>query len=320
MKKRWITLTVAGALTLTACASMPAQACEILQAGRCTSGYPAASTERNGQPGGTYARADRLDAQAYHPGATAFAPGAPYGSNRCSLAFPGFPSAALPPGCRQQPLPAPVQQASYLPASAPETKAPQSAAAAQAAGGSSESNRTYVVKKGDTLYRIAQTYDTTVELLMVENRITDPTLLQIGQVLTIPPSREAVAAWLKSRQNKVAKVLNATLTAYTAGFESTGKTPAHPAYGITSSGTKVKANHTIAVDPDVIPMGAFVYIEGIGLRQAEDTGSAIKGARIDVYIPDLKQALEFGVKKNVTVYVLDDVPRNNAVRIASSKP
>lgn len=165
-------------------------------------------------------------------------------------------------------------------------------------------NRTYTVKKGDTLYRIALQHDVSVDLLMLENHIVDPTALQIGTVLAIPPSDAEISVWLAQSEGTVEKVLTATLTAYTAGFESTGKTPSHPAYGITSSGTKVKEGRTIAVDPKVIPIGSTVYIEDVGLRRAEDTGSAIKGARIDVFIEDLEEALEFGVKKNKKVYVL----------------
>lgn len=86
-------------------------------------------------------------------------------------------------------------------------------------------------------------------------------------------------------------------TAYTAGPESTGKTAAHHAFGITRSGTRATEGRTIAVDPAVVPLGSLVYIEGMGLRRAEDTGGKIRGARIDIYMEDLDQALHFGVQR-----------------------
>ncbi|MBI1877666.1 MAG: LysM peptidoglycan-binding domain-containing protein, partial [Chloroflexi bacterium] len=46
----------------------------------------------------------------------------------------------------------------------------------------------YIVEEGDTPLAIAQEYDVPVELLLAANEITDPTLLQIGQQLLIPPS------------------------------------------------------------------------------------------------------------------------------------
>ncbi|WP_337103121.1 ubiquitin-like domain-containing protein [Paenibacillus sp. YIM B09110] len=97
---------------------------------------------------------------------------------------------------------------------------------------------------------------------------------------------------------------NVTLTAYSAGVESTGKDESHPQYGITASGTKVTEGRTIAVDPKVIPIGWWVFIEGIGFRRAEDTGSAIKGNKIDVYFGSQKTAEKFGRKKGYTVYVI----------------
>lgn len=103
----------------------------------------------------------------------------------------------------------------------------------------------------------------------------------------------------------VKKVLdNVTLTAYDAGFKSTGKTSDHPQYGITYTGAKVKEGHTAAVDPDVIPLGWWIYIEGIGLRKAEDIGSAIKGKKIDIYFDSEEEANRFGVKKGYKVYII----------------
>lgn len=104
---------------------------------------------------------------------------------------------------------------------------------------------------------------------------------------------------------KAKKVLdNVTLTAYSAGVESTGKDEDHPEYGITASGTKVQEGRTIAVDPDIIPLGWWVYIEGIGFRRAEDTGGAINGNKIDVYFDSQSHAMKFGRKKGYTVYVI----------------
>lgn len=100
------------------------------------------------------------------------------------------------------------------------------------------------------------------------------------------------------------KLTNVTLTAYSAGPASTGKKEGDVGYGITSSGTKVQEGRTIAVDPKIIPMGWWVYIEGIGFRRAEDTGSAIKGKKIDVYYDSESRADRFGLKKGYTVYVI----------------
>jgi len=103
------------------------------------------------------------------------------------------------------------------------------------------------------------------------------------------------------------KLTNVTLTAYSAGLTSTGKKEGDPGYGITSSGTKVMEGRTIAVDPNIIPMGWWVYIEGIGFRRAEDTGSAINGKKIDIYYDNESHADRFGLKKGYTVYVIGPV-------------
>lgn len=83
------------------------------------------------------------------------------------------------------------------------------------------------------------------------------------------------------------------VTAYTAGPESTGKTPDHPAYGITASGAKVREGHTVACPP-AIPFGTRLLIEGVGVRTCEDRGSAITDGKLDVYMADLDEALKFG--------------------------
>lgn len=65
--------------------------------------------------------------------------------------------------------------------------------------------------------------------------------------------------------------------------------------GVTYTGTQATAGRTVAVDPDVIPLGASVYINGQEYV-AEDIGGAIQGNRVDVYFDDHADALEFGVQ------------------------
>lgn len=63
--------------------------------------------------------------------------------------------------------------------------------------------------------------------------------------------------------------------------------------GITFTGVKATPNHTIAVDPDLIPLGTQVMVDGI-LYTAEDTGGAIQGNRVDIFVNSHAEALERG--------------------------
>lgn len=97
-----------------------------------------------------------------------------------------------------------------------------------------------------------------------------------------------------------------TATGYTAGIESTGKTPDHPQYGITYSGVKVKRDlySTIAADLSIYPIGTILYIPDYGYGVVADTGSAIKGNKIDLYYPTVDQVYSEWGKKDVDVYVI----------------
>jgi len=73
--------------------------------------------------------------------------------------------------------------------------------------------------------------------------------------------------------------------------------------GITRCGTKVNRG-TVSVDPRIIPLKTKLYIEGYGEATALDTGGAIKGNRIDLYMETKKEALEWGLKE-VKVFILE---------------
>lgn len=72
----------------------------------------------------------------------------------------------------------------------------------------------------------------------------------------------------------------------------------------TSTGTRPQVNHTIAVDPKVIPYGSKVYIEGYGTYVAEDCGGAIKGNIIDIYMSSYNECMQFGRRK-AKVYIIN---------------
>jgi len=77
--------------------------------------------------------------------------------------------------------------------------------------------------------------------------------------------------------------------------------------GQTATGINLATNpnqKVIAVDPNVIPLGSKVHVEGYGEAIAADTGGAISGNRIDVHVPSKDEANNWG-KKSVQVTVLD---------------
>ncbi|MDK2856655.1 MAG: hypothetical protein PWQ86_1868 [Bacillota bacterium] len=61
----------------------------------------------------------------------------------------------------------------------------------------------------------------------------------------------------------------------------------------------------VAVDPRVIPLGTKLYVDGYGPAVAGDTGSAIKGLRIDLFVDSHREAVNFG-RRRVKVYVLKE--------------
>jgi len=71
--------------------------------------------------------------------------------------------------------------------------------------------------------------------------------------------------------------------------------------GTTKTGAAVRWG-IIAVDPSVISLGENVFVEGYGQARALDTGGAIKGNRIDLYMNSEAAALAWGIR-DVMVYV-----------------
>lgn len=62
-------------------------------------------------------------------------------------------------------------------------------------------------------------------------------------------------------------------------------------------GTKLTPNYSVAVDTSIIPLGTILYDSEGNEYKAEDTGSAIKGHKIDIFTGNHEEALNLGVKE-----------------------
>ena len=165
---------------------------------------------------------------------------------------------------------------------------------------STASAATHTVTKGETLYSISKKYNTTITNIKKQNNLKSNNI-KIGQKLSIPGKAVTKAAKTPSRDDSddtVAKTIRVTSTAYTANCGGCS--------GVTATGINLKKNpdlKVIAVDPNVIPLGTKVWVEGYGYAVAGDTGGSIKGNKIDVFMANKSQALSWG-RRTVTVKVL----------------
>ncbi|WP_163969421.1 LysM peptidoglycan-binding and 3D domain-containing protein [Oceanobacillus halotolerans] len=166
----------------------------------------------------------------------------------------------------------------------------------------------YIVQKGDTLSEIGKDFNVSVEELKEWNDLKSD-LIVIGQALTIKDTdqdvKEAVRASNQepstngrnttstkaNNEDPSGKTITVSATAYTADCDGCS--------GITATGVNLNNNpnaKVIAVDPNVIPLGSEVYVEGYGYATAADVGGAIKGNKIDLHVSTKKEAFEWGVR------------------------
>ena len=161
---------------------------------------------------------------------------------------------------------------------------------------------THTVQKGDTLYSISKKYNLTVDKLKSLNNLKSNTI-KVKQVLNVSADGTTETKKEEEKSEKkeptVVKTFKVTATAFTANCKGCS--------GVTSTGFNLKKNPNakiIAVDPKVIPLGTKVWVEGYGEAIAADKGGAIKGNKIDVFMPTTKKAYSWG-RRTVTVKILE---------------
>ena len=86
------------------------------------------------------------------------------------------------------------------------------------------------------------------------------------------------------------------VTGYTSGPESTGKRPGQPGYGV-GRYQKPVGPGTIAAEHPPYNQGDQIFVPGYGVGAVNDTGGAIKGARLDLWFPTVERARKWGRRK-----------------------
>ncbi|MCF8889303.1 MULTISPECIES: LysM peptidoglycan-binding and 3D domain-containing protein [Priestia] len=178
-------------------------------------------------------------------------------------------------------------------------------------------SKSYKVQPGDTMWSVAQRHGISISQLKQWNNLSSNTIyinqvLQVGgqaaaqakpstPATTAPstPSTSTPAPAPVQESKSVSKEITVEATAYTAYCAGCS--------GITATGIDLRSNpnrKVIAVDPRVIPLGSRVYVEGYGEAIAGDTGGAIKGTRVDLFMASQSSALNWG-RKTVKLQILD---------------
>ncbi len=172
-----------------------------------------------------------------------------------------------------------------------------------------EAGVTRVVSEGqngvkESTYNVLEYNGQILEKVKVAENVIKEPISKIVEYGTIAVTKTSRGETFRYKQ-----VLDVRATAYDASYESTGKRPGDPYYGITASGMKARRG-VIAVDPRVIPLGTRLYVEAAdgswtyGYCIAGDTGGAIKGNKIDLFFDTATEVRRFGVR-SAKVYILE---------------
>ncbi|CAM3564978.1 MULTISPECIES: 3D domain-containing protein [Paenibacillus] len=188
----------------------------------------------------------------------------------------------------------------------------------------------HVAKQGDTFYFLSKQYGVKLDKLMNANPTIKATNIYPGLKIKIPGTvspksvasaapvtgfsptlnvfheKNIVEAWGKTFN--YSKTLSVKATAYSAAASENGGWGAVDYFG-----NKLDIG-TIAVDPKVIPLGTKVLVTGhehpglpkkAFVAEARDIGGAIKGNKIDIFIPGSQSFVsKFGIQ-DIKLYIIE---------------
>lgn len=138
----------------------------------------------------------------------------------------------------------------------------------------------------EVTYKVKYKDDVEIERIELSSKVIEEPVNQIVQVQTKATSRSSA---VRKAGTTTAISGRYKVTAYCSCAKCCGKTN-----GITASGRKATANHTVAA-PSTFAFGTELVIGG-KTYTVEDRGGAIQGNRIDVYMNSHAEALAWGVR------------------------
>ena len=127
--------------------------------------------------------------------------------------------------------------------------------------------------------------------------IISTSFLGLGFILGwVGAPRVPAPIYIQVQESAEADAVTYLVTAYCACEQCCGRWARHSP-GITATGVRAVEGITVAADWSILPPGTVIEIEGYGLRIVQDSGSAIRGRRIDIFFTSHADALRFGVQK-----------------------
>ncbi len=130
---------------------------------------------------------------------------------------------------------------------------------------------------------------------------------QVKQENGVEVGRQLLDTWIEVQPQP--RVVAYGSSAYPAVAARAGDTLKVVATAYTHTGNRTATGiwphrGIVAVDPRVIPLGTRLYVEGYGYAVAQDTGGLIKGNRIDIFVDNESEAIQWG-RRPVTVRILE---------------
>ena len=155
------------------------------------------------------------------------------------------------------------------------------------------------VIKAETSFEFSRSVTRTYQLIKKDGKVVGKELVREERIEAIDTTYHVGKGGYNTSRGSFGRVKTMVMkaSAYEPGPLSNGRW-AHT----TTLGVRPKYG-IVAVDPRTIKLGSLLYVEGYGFAYAADTGSAIKGNRIDLCFATQSQCNRFG-RQNVVVHVL----------------